>query len=251
MIGPDAVNMRRFLYALVDWNAAESVLDLGCGIGSDLYEISQLTNPQTRLIGLDSSTSKIEQANRDPRKNEHVSFEVHDLALGLPFPDNSFDVVFMNNVLECIHDKNKFLGVINRALKPGGQFLCAHFDWDTQVINGFNKDLIRKIVHAFADWQQPWMQECDGWMGRRLWANVQASGLFDGAIFAYVLTNTEYESPYYGFERIQDFAHLIKQGILESTDYQKFLSDVEAMAAQNKYFYSITMYAYYGRSLSN
>jgi SAM-dependent methyltransferase len=43
-------------------------------------------------------------------------------ALALPFPDHSFDVVWMQNVGMNIADKRKLYGEIHRVLKPGGRY---------------------------------------------------------------------------------------------------------------------------------
>jgi SAM-dependent methyltransferase len=43
-------------------------------------------------------------------------------ALDLPFPDDSFDVVWMQNVGMNIADKRKLYGEIYRVLKPGGRY---------------------------------------------------------------------------------------------------------------------------------
>ncbi len=43
-------------------------------------------------------------------------------ALDLPFPDDSFDVIWMQNVGMNIADKRKLYGEISRVLKPGGRF---------------------------------------------------------------------------------------------------------------------------------
>jgi len=49
--------------------------------------------------------------------------EVHvGSALDLPFPDDSFDVAWMQNVGMNIADKRKLYAEIRRVLKPGGRF---------------------------------------------------------------------------------------------------------------------------------
>lgn len=45
-----------------------------------------------------------------------VKMDVHDI----PFPDNSFDVVFCNHVLEHVRDDLKACSEFNRVLKPTG-----------------------------------------------------------------------------------------------------------------------------------
>jgi hypothetical protein len=117
---------------------------------------------------------------------------------------------------------------------------------NTQLINGIDKQLVRKILHAFSDWKQPWMKDCDPWMGRRLWGAFSRSGLFDGAIRSYVLTNTDYAPEYYGFQRIQDMEALVRHGMVPQQDYDRFIEEIRNLAKAGEYFYSITMYVYTG-----
>lgn len=41
----------------------------------------------------------------------------------IPYPDESFDVVVSNSVLEHVTDMNGFFGEVSRVLKPGGLFV--------------------------------------------------------------------------------------------------------------------------------
>ena len=45
-----------------------------------------------------------------------VKMDIHQI----PFPENTFDVVLCNHVLEHVHDDIKAMSEINRVLKPGG-----------------------------------------------------------------------------------------------------------------------------------
>ena len=48
---------------------------------------------------------------------------VHDISNGLPFDNNSFELVFASEVIEHMDDIIDFLNEIKRVLKPGGT-LC-------------------------------------------------------------------------------------------------------------------------------
>ena len=57
----------------------------------------------------------------------HPSVLAHDVRRGLPFPENSFEVVYHSHVLEHMEtsDARKFIGECVRVLKPGGVLRMA------------------------------------------------------------------------------------------------------------------------------
>lgn len=108
-----------------------------------------------------------------------VSFRCEALGDRLPFDAQSVDLVYSHNLLECLADPGAFPREAARILRPSGQVVVGHWDWDTQLFDGADKALVRRFVAAFADWQQAWMAYAGGWMGRRLWGvfNLQASSM--------------------------------------------------------------------------
>ena len=243
----DALAMRGWLYGLTDWHQANAVLDIGCGDGGDLRRIAALTPEAARLVGIDASAKAIETARAETVGDPRFAWHEADVSSGLPFTDGAFDAVFSLNLLECAPDKAALLAKMARVLRPGGAVVCAHWDWDTQTLDGTDKALVRRIVSAFSDWQQEWMAACDGWMGRRLWPTFQRSGLFEGRVEAYTLTNTVYASGWVGYEQVQAFGALARRGLVPPDDYARFQADIAAQASRNEYFYSITLYVYVGR----
>ena len=242
--------IREWVYSLIDWSNATSVLDLGCGSGADLREIARLRPSDASLIGIDSSEKAIEAAQAQSQGDERLTFLEADATNGLSFADDSLDVAFSKNALECIVDKNAFLREVQRVLRPGGKVLCAHYDWDSQLIDGEDKELVRKVVHTFADWKQAWMTDSDGWMGRRLWRTFQRSGLFQGRISAKTLVETEFVPGAYGWERINDFRGLVRRGTVPAEEFERFYANVEQLANRGEYFYSVTMFGYAGQAIS-
>jgi SAM-dependent methyltransferase len=226
-------------------DTAEVIIDLGCGAGDDLTLLAGRAPTATRLIGFDSAASTLARA-RERTQDPRLEFLEHLLGDPLPLPSRSVDVVYSDNVLECVADKAGLLREIHRVLRTDGQVLCAHWDWDSQLIDASDKALVRRIVHAFADWQQPWMENADGWMGRRLWGTFQDTGLFVGQVVADTLVNTSCQSPGYGHARICDFAALVKQGRISREDYEQLLHEVHSLDERGCFFYSITSYAYVG-----
>ena len=245
----DGLALREWLYGRTDWHRTGAVLDLGCGDGGDLRRIAALVSDDARLVGLDSSAKAIETARAATAGDARFAWHPHDVLSGLPFEDGAFDGVFSLNLLECLPDKAALLAEMGRVLRPGGSVVCAHWDWDTQTLDGADKALVRRILQSFSDWQQAWMAACDGWMGRRLWPTFQQSGLFEGRMEAYTLTNTVYAPGWVGYEQVQAFGALARRGLIAAEDYARFQAEIAAQAARNEYFYSITLYVYVGQKL--
>lgn len=185
--------LRSYVHSFLDLEDGAAVLDLGCGRGTDLLEIGSAAPPRLKLVGVDASAEAVQMAQESTRGDPRYSFLLHDISQGVPFPDESFDCVLSTNTLECLTDKPALLKEVHRVLRPNGTVVFAHFDWDTQLFDGEDKELVRKIVHLFGDWQQAWMDDCDAWMGRRLWPTFQRTGLYEGSIHSAVLMETAFQ----------------------------------------------------------
>ena len=239
-------HLTEFLLSKVEFNQLTAILDIGCGYGHQLIQLGELVEGDVKLVGLDKMDTCIAQANDATKKDERYTFMTGDLAKQLPFEDHTFDLVFSKDVLECIVDKASLLKEIHRVLKPGGQIIMAHYDFDTQVFDGSNKALVRKIVQAYSDWEQAWMDDSDGWIGRRLWKYINSTGLFSGSMDSFVLIETTYKPGYFGYNRVQDFQDMIMKGFISESDYLTFKHDIEDLARKDQYLFSINSYVYTG-----
>ncbi|PQD96759.1 hypothetical protein CYL18_02400 [Pradoshia eiseniae] len=239
-------NLTEFLLSKADIQPASSILDVGCGTGRELIKMGELAGDKAKLVGVDKAERCIEQAKAAVKKDERYTFMAADLAQQLPFEDDTFDLIFSKDVLECIVDKRGFLEEIHRVLKPGGQIVMAHYDFDTQVFDGSNKALVRKMVQAYSDWEQAWMDDSDGWIGRRLWRYIHGTGLFSGSMDSFVLIETTYKPGYFGYNRVQDFQDMIEKGFISEDDYGTFKTEIEELAGKDQYLYSINSYVYSG-----
>jgi len=96
------------------------VLDAGCGSGR--YSQALSSYGASEVVGVDFSPENIRNAvaiNSRYVKSESVSFELADIRK-LPFPDDSFDVVFSNGVVHHLPDPSAGVTELLRVLKPGG-----------------------------------------------------------------------------------------------------------------------------------
>jgi SAM-dependent methyltransferase len=247
--GPsDRAAHRAWLVALTEKLEQGLVVDLGCGRGEDLTMLAaRHSAPNVRFVGLDASADAAATASAALAADTRVSLSCTALDGRLPFDDASVDIVYSHNLLECLPDPEGFAREAARVLRPRGQLVVGHWDWDSQLFDGPDKDRVRRLVHAYADWQQAWMAHADGWMGRRLWGVFQRAGLVEGEVHARVLTNTAYERGWFGYGNAQALGALARRGLVRAEDYELFLGEQVALAAAGRYFYSITGFAYTGR----
>ena len=220
------------------------VLDFGCGNGELLGALSRRIGTKSRLVGYDAMEKSVAIAQA---RYPNADFICERFSEELPFPDASFDLFVTIDTLECIKNKEALLAEIYRVLKPGGEILAMHWDWDTQIYNISTRELTRKAVWAFSDWKQPWMDEADGQMGRKLWRLFEGSGKFHGSPDAFCLIETVYEAGQYGYDRAQDLSWLVENGEFDEGEYREFCRELIESSEKGEYFYSVTSFIYHGR----
>jgi arsenite methyltransferase len=103
----------------------ERVLDLGCGAGTDSLVAAQMVG-SGHVTGIDMTPAMLAKARRAAEElgvsnAEFVEGEVESL----PFPDESFDVVISNGVIDLVPDKDAVYSEIYRVLAPGGRVQIA------------------------------------------------------------------------------------------------------------------------------
>lgn len=104
----------------------EHVLDLGCGAGTDTLVAAQMVGPGGRVTGIDMTPEMLAKARASAAEMgaENVDL-VEGEAESLPFPDESFDVIISNGVIDLIPDKDAVFSEMFRVLKPGGRIQVA------------------------------------------------------------------------------------------------------------------------------
>lgn len=108
------------LLRLVDFDAyrGRRVLEIGCGAGVDL---ARFAKGGANVVGLDLASSAIDLAR--------ANFEQQGLAgefrvgngEALPFPENSFDLVYAHGVVQYTANPQRLVDECRRVLHPGGE----------------------------------------------------------------------------------------------------------------------------------
>ena len=104
----------------------EKILDLGCGRGEETLQAAQMVGHKGLATGLDLTEAMVTKARENAINTAatNATFVQGDIEV-LPFPDESFDGVMSNCVINHAPDKQKVYREIHRVLRAGGRFVVA------------------------------------------------------------------------------------------------------------------------------
>lgn len=130
-----------YLLRLVDFDGyrGRTVLDVGCGAGVDL---ARFARGGADVTGVDLAAPVLDLARTNfAQQGLRGRFEVAD-AEHLPFPDNTFDLVYGHGVVQYTPSPGHMVDECRRVLKTGGEAIF-------QVYNRWSwLNALSKVMHV-------------------------------------------------------------------------------------------------------
>jgi SAM-dependent methyltransferase len=232
----------RRLAAALPEPALARIADLGCGGGRTLAALRERLGPGVELIGVERRQPELEPVLvGDPE----LTIVVADLNKPLPFEDASIGAAVCHNTLEALVSTDAFLAEVARVLAPGGHFLLGHTDNDTMVFTSSELDLTRRLVHAYADTQEEWMDSADGTIGRKLPALVRRLPLEHVDTFAWVEIDTDLADGEAADLAIRGITAAVRRDQHHdlASQLEAWIDDLRVRAARSEFLFSVNDYA--------
>jgi SAM-dependent methyltransferase len=116
--------------AFASLKPGETVVDLGCGGGLDVFLAAKRLGPTGKAVGIDMTPEMLDLARRNAATADNGSpltnVEFHRATIdNLPLPDASVDCVISNCVINLAPDKQAVFAEIVRVLKPRGRLAVS------------------------------------------------------------------------------------------------------------------------------
>ncbi|MFE2109618.1 methyltransferase domain-containing protein [Kitasatospora sp. NPDC059463] len=179
-LGDQADTLAGLLHAGTAYPPGSRVLEAGCGVGAQTVHLLD-SSPGVLLTAADISADSLAKARA--RVAAHapgadVRWHHGDLHR-LPFPDGSFDHVFVCFVLEHLADPAAALTALRRVLRPGGTLTVIEGDHGTACFHPLGAAAQRVVDHLVR-------LQADGGgdalIGRRLYPLLAGAGFRDVAV---------------------------------------------------------------------
>ena len=122
--------LRRRTINLAHLQPGEWALDVGCGTGTLALEAYRSVGATGHIAGIDPGPAQIARARaKAARRHAPIEFKIGVIER-LPFPDQTFDVVFSTLMMHHLPAslKRQGLAEIARTLKPGGRLVISDFN---------------------------------------------------------------------------------------------------------------------------
>jgi SAM-dependent methyltransferase len=119
-----------------------TVLDMGCGAGTDMLLAAAHVGPSGRAVGVDMTAGMVARARAGAKEAGLLNAEVRmGDATALPLADGMVDVIISNGVFNLVPDKQRALAEMFRVLASGGRLQIADIVLGAELTGAARRDV--------------------------------------------------------------------------------------------------------------
>lgn len=125
---------KQYVLDLLGLKPGHTVLDIGCGPGTDLAPMAAAVVPSGKVVGVDRDPAMVAEARSRLAGQPLVEVRDGDVH-ALPLEDGSVHRARTDRVLQHVADPSRVLKEFRRVACPGGRIVMAEPDWDGLLVD--------------------------------------------------------------------------------------------------------------------
>lgn len=227
---PEAIAIKQKAVGLCDFDRFENptILDVGCGIGSDIIRISELLELSSKsgsITGIDFNSEMIAAAKEITAKEityDQVSVSIQQMdAKKLDFENNLFDIIFISCTLQHISvpDVEIVLSEVNRVLKPNGKLVIVEPEQSALKFYSQNEELKSLVEKLFTG-----LQMANSSAGSGLYWMLPKRGFTIEAVESFSTISLDLTSSDPGWIKLNGMASMaVRKNIITQEECDKFI----------------------------
>ncbi|MGW1727469.1 methyltransferase domain-containing protein [Streptomyces sp. NPDC002306] len=133
------------LLDLLDIQAGQTVLDVGCGPGTDLPALAEQVGAKGTVIGVDRDPAMLARARERTDNLPQVTVLEGDVH-ALPVEPGTVDRAKIDRVLMHVNRPADALAQLHRATRPNARIGLAEPDWDTLIVDAEDLETSRAFT---------------------------------------------------------------------------------------------------------
>src|SRR5512133_404296 len=223
-------------YDLMNIKKGDTVLDIGCGPGSDTIHLAEYVGSKGRVFGLDIDEEMVAIADKDAH-DKNVAEIVQD-KIGsiekLPFKNNTINACRAERLFQVIPssvDRTLLFGELYRVMQTQGRVVIVDTDWATASVDFSDPVLERTLINFLAQHMRP-----DGFAGRSLKRYLISSGFKIVKLDAVSLVHRTLEETAFG-EWLTSTA--LEHSIITTTQAKNWLDELTEKSRNGSFYASV------------
>jgi ubiquinone/menaquinone biosynthesis C-methylase UbiE len=212
-----------------------TIADLGCGMGQDVVNLSQMVNPDVKIIGLDTSPEMINKAQTLNADTNRVSFMLGNVE-ALPFADNTLVGIRNERLIQHVHNPIKAFSEFYRVMQQEAVITVVETDWSSLNIYNGLPELARKVNDYFTH-----QNVANGAAGLHLNHYLLSSGFKNVALYLYPLVTHSFEQTkvFVGLDYVLE--QMLEKQIFNKQEYNNLLNSLITADENGHYLASVNV----------
>jgi len=170
---PEIRRVRHTAWQALSPAPGQRLLDAGCGAGDVSRDLAAAVAPGGEVVALDYSAATLAAA-RERHDGSEIRYLTGNVS-ALDLPDDSFDGVWCERVLQHVDNADTAIGELIRVTRPGGRVCLLDTDWGSLAFDGVDASLAQSVLGYLHGRLTPRQRD----MGRTLRRRLVARGLDD------------------------------------------------------------------------